>query len=429
MRITPLDDWIHAKTGAQDENSLRAYQLEKLRETLSFAKNNSRFYREYLANLAVDRIENFNDISSIPFTTAKMLAEAPLDFVCVSPDEVSRIITLPTSGTTGPSKRVFFTKDDQELTLDYFHHGMSVLVDQNDKVLIFLPGVTEGSVGDLLRRGLKRLGCEGIVYGPISDYQNAILALDSSGCTSVVGLPAQIFALCRLGAENRLKSVLLCSDYIPSAATRAIESAWGCEVFGQYGMTESGLGSGVECAAHDGYHMREADLLFEIIDPVSGHPVPDGERGELVFTTLTRKGTPLIRYRTDDISRIVTQPCPCGTWLRRFERVSGRISDIICLKNGFELSLPMLDEILFSNPQIAGFSAEIRSSAGGETLVLSVFIPNNNQTTREIREYISSDGRLAVILADGAVGLEIRQAGPEVLTYGNTKRRITDKRL
>ena len=425
--MTPLENWIAAKIGATDNISLRAYQLEKLRETIEHAKKNSRFYRRHLLDIEIGTIRNLEDISNIPFTSQDMIAEDPLGFVCVPPSDIERIVTLPTSGTTGPSKRIFFTNDDQDLTIDFFHHGMCTLVGEGDRVMIFLPGKTEGGVGDLLRRGLERIGCEGIIYGPVMDYTDAMRALSTGGCTCVVGLPAQLFALSRLGAGIRLKTVLLCSDYVSETIKSALETTWSCEVFSHYGMIETGLGGGVDCHAHAGYHMREADLLFEVIDPVSGLPVRDGEQGELVFTTLTRKGMPLIRYRTDDISRVITEPCACGSVLRRFERVSGRICGIITI-NGLKLSMPMLDEILFGVQGLVGYSAEIETGPKGCALVATVYARDTVQAVREVRERLMGDGHMKALFGDGRFELLIRQGGTEVLTYGNTKRRIVDKR-
>ncbi len=120
---------------------------------------------------------------------------------------------------------------------------------------------------------------------------------------SLVGLPGQVLALVRHPAAimlppGRIRSVLLSADYVPDAVVREIGRVWGCPVFNHYGMTEMGLGGGVDCRALTGYHLREADLYFEIVDPVDGRPLPEGESGEVVFTTLTRRGMPLIRYRT-----------------------------------------------------------------------------------------------------------------------------------
>ena len=92
---------------------------------------------------------------------------------------------------------------------------------------------------------------------------------------------------------------------MPEAIGRVLEERWGCRVYNHYGTTEMGLGGGVQCSARRGYHFREADLFVEIVEPRSGEPVPEGVTGEIVFTTLTRTGMPLIRYRTGDLSRFL----------------------------------------------------------------------------------------------------------------------------
>ena len=424
MSMTPLDSWILKKTGAPDVFALYLYQLEKFRETLAYAKTSSRFYSKHLSDIEPDSISGLQDISHIPFTTPEMLIESPVDFVCVPPSEISRIVTLRTSGTAGPSKRVFFTQDDQELTLDFFHHGMTTLANESDKVMIFLPGKSEGSVGKLLCLALERFGCEGIVHGQIDDYEAARHALVSSGCTCAVGLPAQLLALSSLCPEIRLKSVLLCSDYISKAVTSALEETWDCEVFGHYGMTETGLGGGVECSGHAGYHLREADLLFEVVDPSSGAPIPEGERGELVFTTLTRRGMPLIRYMTGDLSSIISGRCPCGSALRRIGRVFGRAYDMIDIDGKFKLSMPMLDELLFDVPGLVGFTAGIAPFEKGCTLVIKIYATNGAKAISDAQARILSDPDLGAPISAGLIKLRLQQCGPEILPYGNVKRII-----
>ena len=96
-------------------------------------------------------------------------------------------------------------------------------------------------------------------------------------------------------------------------------------------MTEMGYGGGVECDVHDGYHLREADLFVEIVDPVTRQPLPDGVYGEVVFTTLTRRAMPLIRYRTGDMARFLTDALPLWHVLRRLSRIQGRLANTVSL--------------------------------------------------------------------------------------------------
>lgn len=431
MKITPLESWIAAKIGAPGRPEpalLRAYQLEKLRETVDYVKSRSRFYKERLADIAAGDIKSLADIDRLPFTYPQDIG-SPNDFICVSPREIARIVTLSTSGTTGSPKRVFFTPDDQELTTDFFHHGMTTLTDKTDRVMIFMPGTTPGSVGDLLTKGLARYGCTGIVYGPVRDYSHALQAMIDENITALVGIPSQILALARTtppgGGKLSVKNVLLSADYVPKAAVRAIEKAWGTAVYGHYGMTETGLGGGVECQARDGYHLREADLYVEIVDPVTGKPVPDGDEGEVVFTTLTRQGMPLVRYRTGDRARFMTDPCPCGTVLRRLGRVTGRLGEVIRLPGGQSLSIAALDEIILSDDGVISYDASVETRNGGDCLTVVLRSEGRTDTARLAQMLTSQLGRL---FASGMLKLDIREGDPAFFTTGTLKRKITDRR-
>jgi phenylacetate-CoA ligase len=428
MNITPLEAWIADKIGAHPEPSaLRAYQLEKLRETISYARTRSRFYKQHLSGLP-DDIRSLSDITRIPFTYPEDIAREPNDFVCVSPRDIGRIVTLSTSGTTGSPKRIFFTEDDQELTTDFFHHGMTTLAEPSDRVMIFMPGTTPGSIGELLVKGLARFNCTGIIYGPIRDYSDAFDALCRENATVIVGIPSQIVALARSFPDKKpgVRKILLSADYVPEAGVKAIQKAWDAEVYGHYGMTETGLGGGVECQARHGYHFREADLYFEVIDPVSGAPVPDGEYGEVVFTTLSRRGMPLIRYCTGDRARFLTTPCPCGTVLRRLDRVTERLRDTIRLADGQTLSVTALDELVLSDDSIITFDAAIITKNGRDCLHVTVRANSACFDPASLHRRLQAG--LEPVLASGALTLDIGIGDTGFYTTGTLKRRIADHR-
>nr|WP_305146609.1 AMP-binding protein [Anaerovorax odorimutans] len=235
---------------------------------------------------------------------------------------------METSGTTGLPKRIFFTEEDQELTIDFFHNGMQLLTDASDTVMILMPCRRPGSIGDLLRKGLERFNVRTIAYGlpDGTDDEKILEIMEKERVTCTVALATQLAALAKKADTRRIpmRTVLLSAEYVSEENKKVIEEAWGCRIFEHYGMTEMGLGCAVSCPQLCGYHIRELDLYLEIIDPVTGQVLPDGEEGEIVFTTLTRKGMPFIRYRTGDWSSFLTEPCKCGSILKRISRVGDR---------------------------------------------------------------------------------------------------------
>lgn len=331
-RIKWLDLWTKQVLGLSSDSKLTRkdienYQLEKLNDVFKHVRKNSSFYRKLYSGFPADfRLEKLSDIQKLPLTSSDDLKTDPNGFLCVSPKEISRIVTLDTSGTTGSPKKIFFTEKDQELSIAHFQYGMQYLIDSNSKVLILLPHERPGSVGDLLGIACKNLGAK--------------ITFDSEdeGITCIAGLPGILAIMAENPRNDRLRktvsTVLLTGEYVSPENVELIRGEWDCLPFEHYGMTEMGLGGAVTCNHLDGYHPREHDLLFEIIDPITGKNIPDGQYGEVVFTTLTRHGMPFIRYRTGDISCFLTEPCPCGSVLKRLARVGDRHIKKGCRKYG-----------------------------------------------------------------------------------------------
>jgi phenylacetate-coenzyme A ligase PaaK-like adenylate-forming protein len=218
-------------------------------------------------------------------------------------------------------------------------------------------------------------------------------------------------------------------DHVPDAIVRAVEASWGCTVYNHYGMTEMGLGGGVECQARRGYHMREADLYVEIIDPINGKTVPEGEYGEVVFTTLTRRGMPLIRYRTGDISRFVQGDCPCGTILRTLEKVRGRTSNRLDLGNGRFLIMADLDEALFSVDGVWNFTATV--SRENNTNHLHVGVWGTGETNvHDVQKAVEIVPKMRAARQSGLLGFDMTIQKEDACGFsGQAKRMIIDRRL
>lgn len=432
--LTPLDPWIAGKIGQTsrplDREALHSYQLARLTETLSLVRKNSRFYRATLGPKHTP-LSSLDDLAGLPFSSSDDLRAAPLDFLCVPQSEVHRIVTLPTSGTTGTPKRIYFTAADQELTRDFFHHGMSTMVSPGDVVLILLPASLPGSVGDLLREGLARMDVRGIPHGPVDDPWEVLEVMRRERVTAMVGVPVQVFALAKAAAANgpprpsSVHSVLLSTDRVPGPIAGMIERTWDCSVYNHYGMTETGLGGGVDCRARAGYHLREADLLYEIVDPATGRVLPDGETGEVVVTTLTRQAMPFVRYRTGDVGRFIPESCSCGTALKRMAHIEDRIAGHLVLPDGAVVRQRDFDEVLFALEGVLDFRVVVQQA--GSQMHVRIEVKRDGQgapNPSDVQNALLSLRPLSDAAARGQVSLTVeRWDWSQGVSMG--KRRIT----
>ena len=431
MKLTPLDD-ITGKAMGHDARPLsrgavEQYQTERLRAVVDYCRQHSAFYRGKLTDAGILTVQSLQDLPRLPLTSEEELRNHGTEMLCVSQDAIARIITMQSSGTTGTPKRLFFTDSDLALTLDFFEQGMQPLVDCAQHVAILLPGATPDSTGHLLAQALKRRQVSSVILGLVDDPEQAARQLSEIRPDVLVGFPIQILAIARMAASlslslGTIRSVLLCSDYIPTSLCSQLHKLLACEIFAHYGTVETGLGGGVDCAAHQGVHLREADLLLEIIDPLTAKPLADGEWGEIVFTTLRRTAMPLLRYRTGDMGRLLAGPCPCGSHLRRLDKVLGRIKQIRSLQNGRQLALHELDEILFSVPGLLDFKALLTTGTEGDILHIQlVTAPGKHHQVHRL-----VDEKLTKLCKNEPLVLAITTAATSSIQRG--KRILEDKR-
>lgn len=426
--------WLAQKIGMPPAGMTREhisqYQLNHLRQTISWAMARSSFYRQHLANFSGYHLESLEALRCLPFMTSKMLQDQGARLLCVSQNQINRVVTLESSGTTGKAKRIFFTRAEQQHMEDYFEYGLRLFVDQTDRVLILLPGRRPGSAGDLLQTTLERLGILSFTQRQAADSLAIVRLLVKQRITSLIGTPVQILTLARIcraaGTEMSIKSVLLTSDYVSEAIIRELKTIWGCQVFEHYGMTEMGLGGAMQCEAHRGYHLREGDLYFEIIDAGTGQPVPDGEEGELVFTTLTRQGMPFIRYRTGDRSRFLPEPCSCGTPLRKIARVKRSTSGIVQLSGEHSFSIADLDEVLFPIENVLDFTAAAEQIRDLTSLNIAIHSLDYSEQAARLAHYaLQNHDILGKYISDGRLKVTIRSNYHGMsMELGAAKRRI-----
>jgi phenylacetate-coenzyme A ligase PaaK-like adenylate-forming protein len=392
---------------------------------LKHAVNESPFYRRHLAGY--DELQSLGDLQNLPLLASADIVKQGQRLICVSQSKISRVVTLQTSGSTGAAKRLFFTEADLAATSTFFLHGMRTLVDATDRVLVLLPFQQTDSVGDLLLKALQDGEIEGHGMWPPVTAEQAAAAVRRYGLTCAVGLPQHLLALAHAVGPGVLKSMLLCSDYAAPALRNCIEDIARCETFLHYGATESGLGGAVECDAHCGCHIRESDLLVEIIDPVTCQPVPDGKLGEVVITTLGRQAMPLIRYRTGDRAFIDRSRCECGGITARLGDIRGRLEKCR-LPDGQWIASQDLDDLLYQIPGLQDYRLILNHNGSDCLHVDFLAAPGYQTLDREIYRQLLSVAAIRDNFTTSALTLgKIRQVTEFAPTH-TVKRTIQDLR-
>jgi phenylacetate-coenzyme A ligase PaaK-like adenylate-forming protein len=391
---------------------LRELQLERLNATLTHARTNSRFYREHLSPYAAEGLNSLEELAQLPLLDASVFDEGMEALLCVSPAEVSRIVTLPTSGTTGTPKRVAFTAGDQRATLDYFAAGMRMLAKAGETIALLFPCDRPGGLGELLLRACEQAKTVPLAIGIPTSFASLAADFQREQVRGVVGFPQHIFAFARWCEYHRkeleLKGVLLSADTVANAVRNEIARIGNCEVFEHFGMTESGYGCAVDCACHQGLHVRESDLIVEVIEPVTGAVCAPGEWGELVITTLGRQALPLIRYRTGDHSRLVPGQCSCGSLLQRIAAVRPRAAEWVSVGSRAKsriLAMADLEELFFALPGVLDFKAEYDSQTRGLAITLQA-LPHMDTTTPQALQQLQASHPLFSSVPELAITVE-----------------------
>ncbi|HUN85139.1 MAG TPA: AMP-binding protein [Terracidiphilus sp.] len=435
LERNPLDAWAVRRTGIAPEflkrKTIVEYQLRAIQQTVAWVRSKSSFYAEQLAGFPTTWPQSLDEFMQAPLTAPSEIIGRGHEFLCVPQNQISRVVTLESSGTCGGRKRVFFTAEDQNLALDFFAHGVAAMAEKGDRMLIALPGEREGSVGFQLARGISCAGVVPIPHGLVVDPLATVDRMDREKPALLIGLPVQMLAVAIKGGEvgrrvfDHLHTIVLCSDHVPQSLVLRIRQATGCEVFEHYGSTEMGLGGGVDCRVHAGYHLREADLFFEIVSPETGEPVTDGQMGEVVFTTLGRLGMPLIRYRTGDVTRIIPGPCPCGSPLRRMERVRARVDSHVVFGPEGGTTIGVLDESLFAISGVQDFAATLVSGTPSE-LQVTIYAPGARKHVEpEVESALMAIPAVGANCASGALRLRVDfQDQPFPVTGAKRKIRV-----
>jgi len=319
---------------------LRELQQERLKWTVKHAYNGSPVYKRKMDETGVgpEDIQSLDDLEKLPFTTSKDLQEGyPFPLLSVPFEEVVRIHA--SSGTTGKRKVLCYTAKDIKDWTHFFArcYEMAELTPE-DRVQIAV-GYGVWTAGISFQMGCEAFGAMAIPAGPgnmdmqcefLVDFQTTVMC-----CTASMGL-LMAEEVNRRGIRNKinLKKMIFGSERSSDAMKNRIRDILGLEhLFDIPGMTELyGPGTGLDCVHHTGIHYWADYYILEILDPETLKPVPEGETGEMVVTTLEKEAVPLIRYRTRDLTRLVPGECPCGSILPRHDQILGRSDDMIIFR-------------------------------------------------------------------------------------------------
>ncbi len=321
-------------------NDLPALQLQGLQWTVSHAYNNSPFYRKRLEDAGVNptQIRSLDDLRRLPFTTAQDLRdEYPFPLRAVPFEKIVRIHA--SSGTTGKRKVLCYTRKDIDDWATMFArcYEMAQLTPADRVQIAVGYGLWTAGVGFQL--GCERFGAMAVPVGPANTEMHCQLLEDMQ--STVFCATASMALLIAEEIERRgiqdklaLKTFIFGAERHSRRMRQRIQEITGAQnLFDIPGLTELyGPGTGLECIAHQGVHYWADYYILEILDPETLEPVPPGEIGEMVVTTLRKEGSPLIRYRTRDLTRFIPGECPCGNPLPRHDHILGRSDDMFIFR-------------------------------------------------------------------------------------------------
>ena len=323
-----------------DRDTLEGVQLERLQSTLNRVARNVPLYRTRFDEMGFepDDVRTLDDLAKLPFTTKADLRENyPYGLFAVPLREVVRL--QASSGTTGKPTVVGYTKND---VARWAGLAARLLVaggvTRDDLVQVaFHYGLFTGGFG--FHYGCEALGAS-VIPASSGGSKRQVMVMQDYRTTALVCTPSYALHLAdvmdEMGVNPNALSLrfgLFGAETWSEAMRREIEQRLKLTATDNYGISEV-MGPGVagECLERNGLHLNEDHFLAEIVDPDTGAPLPPGEKGELVLTTLTKEAFPVIRYRTGDLTRFIDGPCPCGRTLRRIDRIIGRTDDMLTVR-------------------------------------------------------------------------------------------------
>lgn len=355
-------------------------QLERLKYTVNYCYTNVPFYKKKMddAGVTPDQIKTLDDIRRIPPTTkADLRDNYPFGLFAVPMKDIVRIHA--SSGTTGKPTVVGYTKHDLDMWSDCMARLCAAAGATSDDIvqISFGYGMFTGALG--LHYGLEKLGCA-VVPNSSGNTEKALMYMRDFKTTALVATPSYALYMAETAksleypmSDYHLRLGLFGSEGCTPEMRTQIENGWGLFATDNYGMSEL-MGPGVsgECAERCGLHINEDYFLAEIVDPNTLEVLGEGETGEVLITTLTKEGIPLLRYRTRDISRIIYEPCKCGRTFARMDKIKGRSDDMLKIR-GVNVFPSQIESVLVGMDKVSPhYQLIVRREGFADTLEIQV---------------------------------------------------------
>lgn len=421
-----------------DAETRKRLQLARLKNLVEKLYNAIPFYRKKMDELGVtaQAIHTLKDIEKLPFTTKDDMRENfPYGFLACTKDLIEEIHL--SSGTTGVPVVDAYTKKDIEIWGEAMARTLAGAGCTREDTVQNCYGYGLFTGGPGVHYGARTIGAN-VLPMSSGNTERQLMVMQAFGSTMLTCTPSYALYMAEEAAERGvdLKSLPInkgCFGAEPWSENmrREVESRYGMKAYDIYGLTEIiGPGVGFECEAQNGLHLNE-DLFYpEIIDPVTGKALPEGEKGELVFTTITKEGTPLLRYRTRDITYFMTEPCTCGRTTKKMHRLFGRTDDMLIIRgvNVFPSQIEhALIEIEGAEPHYLIIVDRGQSHLDEVELQVEVkqeFFSDETRDLEGLRNKIES-----VMRSKLQVGLKVKLVEPKTIerSMGKSKR-VIDKR-
>jgi phenylacetate-CoA ligase len=349
------DRFWDKKTAELGKDEIKAIQLTRLQRTLKHCYDNNNFYRKRMDDGGLDpeNIKDLADLEKLPFTSKEELRDNyPFGLFCTPLEEVIRIHS--SSGTTGNPTVVGYTQDDLNIWAEVLARIMYDVGTRKEDVVQVSHGFGLFTGGFGFQNSAEKIGAM-MVPASGGNTERQLKLMADFKTTVLCCTPSYTLYMAEVAekigidfSKLHLKLGFLGAEPWSESMRKEIEERLHITALDSYGLSEViGPGVSCECLHQNGLHINEDHFLAEIIDPATGKTLPPGEKGEIVFTSLTKKAFPVLRYRTRDISYLMEEDCQCGKKLIRMAKPMGRTDDMMIIR-GVNIFPSQIEEVLMS---------------------------------------------------------------------------------